>query len=347
VIAILACILAWISLLSALSELQGIRAKYDIAGHLGGVPGYYFTLDKTRREDDINHSKLLPRTFVEMVAMTTPIYAIQLRTPVSVADPRLARSVSADLIFISPEMHDMATLSSFPPCSLIEPGVRREQHSLMLTVMATWRCQLVALPLSLTVLAEGRTTDALVLPLSAINDIAGRNGMDHVTAIWAGLANSNRLEQLIFFAKRRLKLQLDIRSAGDGVRSSVAVLSLTTKIWTVLTGVLLIFGLVLYIQGVFVSLRREAAIRLCVGQSSRTVLGWMATDVSVQSLFMIAFSAIAGCVLFFLFGGTLEWEAMLRAFLAIAAGMIALLLIICVYAVQYMFRSANVIQMTR
>ncbi|WP_436553922.1 hypothetical protein [Janthinobacterium sp. LB3P118] len=330
----------------ALAELNAVEQLLSRAGRLDGFPSYHVTVSKITQSSKA-HSRLLPAALIDLIQVTTPVFVLQTRNSVTVADTKNSHVSSADMLFASSKTIELISSSSFPRCALIQPGKRTANTSAMLVVATNWRCELVPLPAALASLEEGRTTNAIVFPLSALREIGGRRGRENIVAIWFGLVNKPSSELISLLEGNNKRLNLDVAPMGGGVIGASFNLSNATRVWISVASMLLIVGLGLYIHGIFVPMRCEAALRLCIGQSRATVFSWIQIDVVSQLIAAILLSSTIGVSTVFLLGWSPPLEALWITILGVTLTSALLSFFVCWYVTNKIFSSFNVIGLTK
>lgn len=346
VISMLVCCTACISIFNALAEISLIDETFDRLGRLNGYPGYRISVSKTHLKNGTTYSSLMPQTVLENIKTYIPTFAFQLRTQMLVVDNLHSKGISANVIFAYLG-EQLGKQSSFPECYLIEPGSRKIENSNLLIIAANWRCIRREIPQALFTLKEDRTVPAIIFPFSSFNDIVGQAALNNVDIAWIGVDDFVSFRRLLKAVEEKANVELEIHHNADVIHIGAAALSLSTKIWSGVASILLIIGFFLYIQGIAGALRQEMAIRICLGQSLRTVVLWLITDVLTQSLLLLLSSILVGAAVFACFIGSLDINNLFRIFLGITSMLVLFACLISVIVVNFTFHLSRVIQMTR
>jgi hypothetical protein len=286
----------WTALFGLAADGAEAHGTARRAGLINGAPAYRITLEKPLRQEVVPRRPFLPFELVELVRPLASALVVKTAAPVRIGGS--GRILAADLLFYElAGTWNAAPPGSFPPCALIAAPAVPDRTGALLNVGRDWRCRLAPLPPALTVLAAARTSPAIVIPIRSMADIAGTRARERIDTVWAGIDDQALLARLVAAARARFALDLKVYSYGQRMQASVGEAASNTTLSKYASAAGLGLALGLYVHGVFGAMRRELALRTCLGHSFGRTLVWLQVDVWTQALAMSLLSGALGLAL--------------------------------------------------
>jgi hypothetical protein len=286
----------WAALFGLAADGAEARAAALRAGLLNGAPAYRITVEKPDRQEVRARRAVLPFELVELVRPHASALVLKTAAPVRIG--HRGRVVAADLLLYEFDTTANApSPRSFPPCALIGVPWAAGNTGALIDVGRDWRCRLVPLPASLAVLATARASAAVVIPGASMRDIAGAGAKERIDTLWAGVGDKAQLTRLLAAARARFPSSLNVYAYGQRLQASVDEASSHTSLAKFASAAGLGLALGLYVHGVYGAMRRELALRTCLGHSFRHTLAWLQVDACTQGMAMSLLSCAAGLAL--------------------------------------------------
>jgi hypothetical protein len=336
---------AWAALFGLASDALEAQGAARSAGLINGAQAWRVAIAKTHQDDVGRRRAVLPPELVDALRPYASAVVLRAASPIRVGDA--SRVLGADLLFYELAGRAPAQpVDSFPPCALIgAPSLGAALTFARLRLGRDWRCRAAPLPAALAVLATGRTTPAIVLPLAAMTDIAGPRARERIDTVWVGIDDKALMTRLLAPARARYALDLNIYAYGAALKASVAEASNATRLAKAASALGLCLALGFYVHGVFGAMRRELALRTCLGHSFARILAWLQADVWTQALCMSLLSCALGAALHAArYGHMIDHDALLLAG-AIHAAIAAVFVPLCAGVTVLVFRHGRAVQL--
>ncbi len=296
-ISVCLCVLAWMTLFSALDELRDIRLQRERASQLFSYPAYRLQLERLHDGSGRRRSARLPSGLVNAALNSVPIAILKTSTGISISNLARTRVLKGELYFYRNTSDGRSpTRGDFSSCSVLSEKTDFKAGSL-LVVEPDWRCQMTPLVPGLEALRAEVLERAILFPFSAVRQIQGPSIFDEIDTLWIGTSNQAIVGQLVDLAQNRYGLKLIAQPLNVDGTATIADLSRATKLYCGAALIGIILGLALHIGALARPWHREMALRVCIGQPLRYLVAWILVEVVAQSGVLVFLSATAGLCL--------------------------------------------------
>jgi hypothetical protein len=298
-VAIVTCSFAWFSIQGALFETQELARQAERSQLLGGETGYQLEMQRAQQSSGVLVPVTIPAELLNIVHDLSSVQIRQLKGLQTLLRDDRARTVKMTVLFYDDALTHAGPVERrrFPVCSFVQIPEELKGSSFLVFSNSNWRCDLIPLPDSLEFLRYNRTMPALALPISTMKETVGLVEGRRTDAVWFGTSSRDATELIRSWASDYSSSPISLKEIGRALSQERSSLSQATLGWVIGSLVILVFGVGIYVQGTHREMKRELALRLCVGTSIEVLCLWFALDVGIQVLNMIGIAFVIAFIL--------------------------------------------------
>lgn len=285
-LSVLAAALVWFALFDAAEQMLQIELARAGRGQLGGLPGYTITLARPTSGKDRRAIADLPAEVIELMLERVPAVVFMLSRQANVGNAARDRVWALDLL-VSPYLQSQTVPRDFPPCVVLGHQLPLLEERGPLPVDELWRCRPVPLPPELAGMGAQIGHGSLMLSPQDAHSMLGPGWQTQVRSAVAGLASTAPLRRLDEGRRQVRQAGLELRELSERFDAAEDVgtqLEAATQVWRGMALLALPLALGLYAHGVWPVVRREAALRACLGHGELQVGLWFASSWLAQTL---------------------------------------------------------------
>lgn len=288
---------AWFTLFAALTEVDSLRSAAKRATELDGVSVYRVSVKLSKKAETQLRSNNLPRRLLEQFHQQGKLKAILLARKQFVVSPDRSRVRAVSLILVDASLARQfaGAASFFPACASALPEKDWREPGQATLLQNRWRCSARDLPTEFKKMEADAFNSFLYLPMYAAAEVYGSQSLDEVQTAWLNINEADGLA-LLDFARLNYKVILELQPLGRLLEQQTMSLHSVSQSWLGAAMLLLLFGIGLYLHGVYAALRKEAGLRICLGHSWSQLTRWLIIDLLSQAMVLTLASGLLGAV---------------------------------------------------